>query len=652
MRLVLPFGYTIDLSGIPQFFANADAQSYTTSAGAVRNASDRMPNAAGKTEQQSSDNPTNSETEGLPTARPAADSGLDFWELLKANLFYIWLAGAIVSLCWYATAYIVFSRKILHSFTAPHEEDLAVFQKMSRGGKVRLACSRQIHTPMLMLVFHPVVVLPQFSYTANGMENELYGLLRHELTHYCRHDIVYKWLVVFVTSLHWFNPFVYLIRREIGNACELSCDEAVIANMSLSERKNYGNTLLTLASKHRIPKGVMATTLCEGKKQLKGRLINIMNYKKKSHAAIILMTVLALLLVGCAAGHATLGGGETKVNNGDNSSAPQEEQSENSEALKAVLQRNTDFFSIDANKNLNINQLSQAVSNDSSVTAEATKFAFLDLDNDGTPEVVLWLTVNGNDDYGFEILRYQNGVVYGYTLSYRAFMNLKADGTFSFSSGAADSGFGTVKFTEKNYSIDEVTYSKSDYDSNNNMSISYFVDHKSATENAFRSALDRQSEKADAAWYNFTNENIEAKICTDYNTGTLIGAADNQKGYYGEWVVQKVLACGIGTYSSDEAEKLVGESLTFSADEASIFTDQPSDAAVIIDSPEYQETTESKDGFQSDYRMSFDTLGISTDSISLVQVTGSDGVSGTLLIKDSNTMILIAGGTYFELVKR
>lgn len=129
LRLVLPFGYTIDLSGIPQFFANADAQSYTTSAGAVRNASDRMPNAAGKTEQQSSDNPTNSETEGLPTARPAADSGLDFWELLKANLFYIWLAGAIVSLCWYATAYIVFSRKILHSFTAPHEEDLAVFQK-------------------------------------------------------------------------------------------------------------------------------------------------------------------------------------------------------------------------------------------------------------------------------------------------------------------------------------------------------------------------------------------------------------------------------------------------------------------------------------------------------------------------------------------
>lgn len=163
--------------------------------------------------------------------------------------------------------------------------------------------------------------------------------------------------------------------------------------------------------------------------------------------------------------------------------------------------------------------------------------------------------------------------------------------------------------------------------------------------------LDRQSEKADAAWYNFTNENIEAKICTDYNTGTLIGAADNQKGYYGEWVVQKSWPV-VSELIAVMRPKSSLESLTFSADEASIFTDQPSDAAVIIDSPEYQETTESKDGFQSDYRMSFDTLGISTDSISLVQVTGSDGVSGTLLIKDSNTMILIAGGTYFELVKR
>ncbi len=466
---------------------------------------------------------------------------------MRANLFYIWLAGAILSLCWYAIEYTVFSRKLSRSFEVPHDDDLTVFKKMIRGEKVRLACSSRINTPMLIGVLRPVFVLPQLAYTANGMGSEFYGILRHELTHYHRYDIVYKWLVIFVTSLHWFNPLVYLIRREISDACDLSCNEAVIENMSISERKGYGNTLLALATKRRIPAGVMATTLCEGKKQLKGRLMSIMNYKKKTYAAIALMIILALTLTGCAAGIAAFGGGESEADSGGSISTLQGEQAENPEGsnqpsanmdetsitpspnednenqeptqpsenntimetYKAVLQENTELFSVDANKTLNINQLNQSVSDDSSVTTKATKFAIVDLDNDDKPEVILWLSVNNDDYYGFEVLRYQNGVVYGYTLRYRSFMDLKANGTFSFSSGAADSGFGTVKFTENTYSIDKITYSESSYDSNNNMNISYFVDHESATEDAFLSAVKRQSEVADATWYDYTDDNIE-----------------------------------------------------------------------------------------------------------------------------------------------
>ena len=178
-------------------------------------------------------------------------------------------------------------------------------------------------------------------------------------------------------------------------------------------------------------------------------------------------------------------------------------------AYQSVLQNKAQFFSTDANKNLNINQLNQAVSNDSSVTAKATKLAIVDLENDGTPEAILWLAVNNNDYYGFEVLRYQDGVVYGYTLWYRAFMDLKADGTFSFSSGAADYGFGTVKFTENAYSVDKISYCESGYDSNNNQSVSYFVDHGSATEGDFLSAINKQSEKAAATWYDFTDDNLE-----------------------------------------------------------------------------------------------------------------------------------------------
>ena len=43
-------------------------------------------------------------------------------------------------------------------------------------------------------------------------------IVLHELTHYKRRDMFYKWLV-------------HLMSREITKACEFSCDEAVLAKM-------------------------------------------------------------------------------------------------------------------------------------------------------------------------------------------------------------------------------------------------------------------------------------------------------------------------------------------------------------------------------------------------------------------------------------
>lgn len=533
LRLVLPFGYHVSIPELPQ--QSAAVKSYTAPDGNVRVSPDNSPNNArqpahlpdGDTNIAASGNdPANSGSNNFPVTGKSV-----LWSRVGANLVFIWLAGAMGSLCWYAAAYAVFSRKLTRSLDAPDKDDLAVFRKMTKGKRVCLACSSLVNTPMLIGVLRPVVVLPQLAYTANGMGIELNAILRHELTHYRRHDILYKWLTVFVTSLHWFNPLVYLIRREIGEACELACDEVVIKNMSISERKGYGNTLLSLAAKRRIPATVMATTLCEGKKQLKGRLIGIMHYKKKTRAAVAFMIILALALSGCAAGIAAFGGntdipalqGETE--NPEETQKPSASpdvivspqasaQPENTamQLYKAVLQGTTEFFSVDANKNLNISQLGQTVSDDSSVTTKATKFAIMDLDHDGTPEVILWLSANNDDYYGFEVLRYQNSAVYGYTLWYRAFMDLKADGTFSFSSGAADSGFGAIQFTQSAYSVDKITYSESSYDSDSNMSVSYVVDHESATEDAFLSAVNKQSETANATWYEYADEMIQTML--------------------------------------------------------------------------------------------------------------------------------------------
>ena len=87
-------------------------------------------------------------------------------------------------------------------------------------------------------------------------------------------------------------------------------------------------------------------------------------------------------------------------------------------------------------------------------------------------------------------------------------MDLKQDGTFSFSSGAADSGFGSISFTDKSYKIDEISYSESSYDANNELTVSYFVNGQAATEAEFLSAVEKQDGKESILWYDFNDENI------------------------------------------------------------------------------------------------------------------------------------------------
>lgn len=148
-------------------------------------------------------------------------------------------------------------------------------------------------------------------------------------------------------------------------------------------------------------------------------------------------------------------------------------------------------------------------------------------------------------------------------------------------------------------------------------------------------------------------DSVKDTDASDNSSSQEPSDTSEQKGYYGQWVINGVLAYGAaGTYSSEDAEKLIGTSLSFSTSEAIIINDQPSDLTSSIKNPEYQETTISADDFIMNFRMTFDKLGITTDSVTEIIIGGSDETAGcTLLLKDNSTVILIAGGTYFALMK-
>lgn len=121
--------------------------------------------------------------------------------------------------------------------------------------------------------------------------------------------------------------------------------------------------------------------------------------------------------------------------------------------------------------------------------------------------------------------------------------------------------------------------------------------------------------------------------------------------YYGEWIINKVQAYGIGTYSVEDAESLLGETLIFTADKASYFGERPVAIEKVATNPIYTETIISERDFEVGYRIPFESLGIKVP-ITEINVSDSNGYVSSFFIKDDNTLIITGGGTFFELIRK
>lgn len=217
------------------------------------------------------------------------DYGKYFKDLFNQYIFYLWLMVVMIILLINLTGYTRFLKLIKKgNKPADDEENRALAYLLKGRNKIKLVRNPFVTTPMLIGIIKPYIIIPDIDFN----EKQLKNILRHEIVHFKRFDIAVKWLVMIVTAIHWFNPLMYFIKKEINHACELSCDEAAIKNLSSSEKQAYGDTLISMAAEHEHSKGVLQVTMCEEKRNLKERLVSIMNHNKKSKLIIIFSIIL------------------------------------------------------------------------------------------------------------------------------------------------------------------------------------------------------------------------------------------------------------------------------------------------------------------------------------------------------------------------
>jgi hypothetical protein len=128
-------------------------------------------------------------------------------------------------------------------------------------------------------------------------EDEFSFIFKHELTHFKRKDLLYKLIILIANGVHWFNPIIYLMNKEISYECEVSCDEEIMKSEPISRRKLYGEMILNTMLKNAKKKSVLLTSFFGGKKEIKRRLKNIIDIKIKKKGLIV-FPVLMLIVVG------------------------------------------------------------------------------------------------------------------------------------------------------------------------------------------------------------------------------------------------------------------------------------------------------------------------------------------------------------------
>lgn len=216
----------------------------------------------------------------------------------KDMIKYIWIIGIITLLLLKIIPYITYKSLVLRNSKVVDKEDIVkIFntckEELNLNRKIQLRICNTVGSPMLIEVFHPIVLIPHI----DENHKRLKMIFLHELNHYKRKDIIIKAFGLIVNAIHWFNPVIFIMLKEIDKYCEYSIDEKVVEEMDINDRKYYGETILSLISSSIVKKSSLTTAMGSSGKQLKTRLENMIYSFKISRKKQIISSFTAILIL-------------------------------------------------------------------------------------------------------------------------------------------------------------------------------------------------------------------------------------------------------------------------------------------------------------------------------------------------------------------
>lgn len=211
----------------------------------------------------------------------------------------IWIIGTIIMVLWLIITNIVLNLK-LNKNCYKDERLENVLEKCKNKINVKrnfnIVINDIISTPALFGIFKVKILIPKEILKLSD-ENLEYILL-HELSHYKRKDVCINYLILFIQSIHWFNPIIWLCFKLFRNDLELATDEYALKYLDENKYKSYANALvetLSISINSKFTPSLIG--MVDNKENIKRRIIMIKTLEifKKKKVVITLICIIILL---------------------------------------------------------------------------------------------------------------------------------------------------------------------------------------------------------------------------------------------------------------------------------------------------------------------------------------------------------------------
>ncbi|EGT4229552.1 peptidase M56, partial [Clostridioides difficile] len=205
-------------------------------------------------------------------------------------ILYTWIITVVVYLIYTIFKYIKLKNLINDlSYDVDDREIVNLYknilEEFNITKDIKLKYSYEVETPAF---FNSCVLLPPHEYKLK----ELDWIFRHELMHFKSRDLYLKYVILFLKTVYWFNPFIYIMDKHIDLDCELYCDERVLKNRNSEEKKDYALTILNAMRKGSNTSNKFIAGLHK-QSDIKKRVMNMFNEKYKN--GILMALTLCLL---------------------------------------------------------------------------------------------------------------------------------------------------------------------------------------------------------------------------------------------------------------------------------------------------------------------------------------------------------------------